>query len=67
MKRQTADRQREFAELLVGLAGLLATHADEQEPKNPVTLAEGLDLYGGKPPSPLATADPPEQPDSRRP
>jgi hypothetical protein len=96
-----ASKQREFAGLLDGLASLLATHADEQDPKDPVTLAdrtrvagrellrvatqletetlseselvevsgllrvlaEVLDLYGGKLPTPPAAADPPNLPE----
>jgi hypothetical protein len=41
-----ADKQREFAGLLVGLANLLATHADEQEPKQPVALADRTRVAG---------------------
>jgi hypothetical protein len=33
-----ADKQREFAGLLEGLARLLVAHADDQEPEEPVTL-----------------------------
>lgn len=42
-----ADKQREFAGLLEGLAGLLVAHADEQEPKTtPETLADRLARTG---------------------
>jgi hypothetical protein len=41
-----ADKQREFAGLLGGLASLLTTHADDQEPKEPVTLADRLTATG---------------------
>ncbi|WP_284742804.1 hypothetical protein [Amycolatopsis sp. RTGN1] len=35
-----AEKQREFAGLLVGLASLLTRHAEEQEPKDLITLAD---------------------------
>ncbi|MDX3187858.1 hypothetical protein PV458_05560 [Streptomyces sp. MN03-5084-2B] len=41
-----AAKQREFAGLLEGLAGLLVAHADEQEPKMPETLADRLARTG---------------------
>lgn len=40
------DKQREFAGLLFGLASLLTTHADEQEPNGPVTLADRVRATG---------------------
>ncbi|MEV5719370.1 hypothetical protein AB0L41_36260 [Amycolatopsis mediterranei] len=42
----TAERQREFAGLLFGLASLLTSHADEQEPKDPVTLVDRVRATG---------------------
>jgi hypothetical protein len=41
-----ADKQREFARLLEGLAGLFVANADEQEPKTPETLADRLARTG---------------------
>ncbi|MBE1500931.1 putative membrane chloride channel (bestrophin family) [Amycolatopsis lexingtonensis] len=41
-----AEKQREFAGLLVGLASLLIAHADEQEPNGPVTLADRVRTTG---------------------
>ncbi|MEU4517358.1 hypothetical protein AB0F52_01415 [Amycolatopsis sp. NPDC024027] len=35
-----AEKQREFAGLLIGLASLLTSHADEQEPRDLFTLAD---------------------------
>jgi hypothetical protein len=41
-----ADKQREFARLLEGLARLLVEHANEQEPKEPATLADRIATTG---------------------
>jgi hypothetical protein len=41
-----ADKQREFARLLEGLARLLAAHADDQEPEEPVTLSRRIARTG---------------------
>ena len=41
-----ADKQREFAGLLEGLATLLAGHAEEQEPEQPVTLSHRIARTG---------------------
>jgi hypothetical protein len=41
-----ADKQREFAGLLEGLARLLVAHADDQEPEEPVTLSHRIARTG---------------------
>jgi paraquat-inducible protein B len=41
-----ADKQRELAKLFDGLASLLASHADDQEPKTPEALADRLAQTG---------------------
>ncbi|MEV6831229.1 hypothetical protein [Amycolatopsis sp. NPDC051102] len=41
-----ADKQREFARLLEGLARLLVEHANEQEPKESATLADRIATTG---------------------
>jgi hypothetical protein len=41
-----AEKQRDLARLFDGLANLLVSHAQEQEPKTPVTLADRLTSTG---------------------
>ncbi|WP_103338188.1 hypothetical protein [Amycolatopsis sp. CA-126428] len=41
-----ADKQRELARLFDGLATLLTSHANDQEPKEPLTLADRLTSTG---------------------
>ena len=41
-----ADKQRELAQLFDGLATLLVSHADDQEPKESVTLADRITSTG---------------------
>ncbi|MFI5588143.1 hypothetical protein ACIA5G_24030 [Amycolatopsis sp. NPDC051758] len=42
----SAERQRAFAGLLEGLAQLLITHAEDKEPKTPVTLGDRIAATG---------------------
>jgi hypothetical protein len=44
----SVNKQREFAGLIFGLASLMSAHAEEHEPKGPVTLADRVRATGGE-------------------